>query len=177
MTTPRVGYEHAAYRIETGSKVFWIDCPSCFDNRLEPVDIITFTHHHFLGASSLYQAHFLCTVQINQLDEKHPLANHYTFDHTFQRDFADVGLTAFHIGGHTPGFTIYIYDHALFICDYVFSKRDSMEFNPYGPQHETRNKAQRIWEIAESNYINVVCGYHYVENYREWRDKFIFLYI
>ena len=172
ITTPRLGYEHAAYRIETGSKVFWIDCPSCYDNGLKPVDIITFTHHHFLGASNLYQAKIPCTVQINQLDEKHPLVNQFTFDHTFQGDFADAGVTVYHIGGHTPGFTIYIYDHALFVCDYVFSKGDSMRFNPYGPQYETRNNAKRIWEIAESNHINVICGYRHVENYREWRDKF-----
>jgi hydroxyacylglutathione hydrolase len=172
ITIPRLGYEHAAYRIKTGSKVFWIDSPSCFDKKLKPVDTITFTHHHFLGASNLYQEYFHCIVQINQLDGNNALANNFSFDRTFEGDFTDMGLTAYHIDGHTPGFTLYIYDHALFICDYVFSKRDSMRFNPYGSQIKTRNNAQRIWEIAESNNIHIVCDYQHVESYRKWRDKF-----
>jgi hypothetical protein len=172
MTFPRLGYEHAAYRIKTDKKFFWIDCPSCFDKGLEPADTITFTHHHFLGASNQYQEYFQCRVQINQLDGKHALASHYNFNHTFNGDFTDMEINAYHIDGHTPGFTIYIYDHALFICDYVFSKGKSIRFNPYGPQLETRNNAQRIWKIAESNNIHVVCGYQNFENYSEWRDRF-----
>jgi hydroxyacylglutathione hydrolase len=28
---PQLGYEHAAYQINTGDAVIWIDCPSSFD--------------------------------------------------------------------------------------------------------------------------------------------------
>ncbi len=51
-SNPALGIEHAAYRVETPERNFWIDCPSSFDQRLAPVDVIAFTHHHFLGASN-----------------------------------------------------------------------------------------------------------------------------
>ncbi len=49
-SVPSLGLEHSAYSIEINNKTYWIDCPSSFDNRLKPMDIIIFTHHHFLGA-------------------------------------------------------------------------------------------------------------------------------
>jgi hypothetical protein len=42
----------------------------------------------------------------------------------------DHGIEAFHIDGHTPGFTFYIFEETLFICDYVFLDGDSLKFNP-----------------------------------------------
>lgn len=172
LSVPRLGYEHAAYRLEADHKIFWIDCPSCFDRSLDRADTITFTHHHFLGASNLYRVHFKADVQINKLDADNEIARRFTFDHTFGGDFSDSGLEAFHISGHTQGFTIYTFQGALFICDYLFVKPDSMKFNPYGPQKETRKNAERIGDVAEEKNVTVVCGYNYVESYPGWLKKF-----
>ncbi len=172
LSVPRLGYEHAAYRLEADNKIFWIDCPSCFDQSLEPVDTIAFTHHHFLGASNLYRSHFNAGVQINESDSNNKLASRFTFDRTLTGNFSDSGLEAFHINGHTQGFTVYVFDGALFICDYVFVKPGDMKFNPYGPQLQTRKNAARITEIAQQKEIKVVCGYNYVEEYPTWQRKF-----
>ncbi len=171
-STPRLGYEHAAYRLETGGKTFWVDCPSCFDKSLEQADTITFTHHHFLGASNMYRNHFEAVVQINGLDTENKLAERFTFDRKFSGDFSDSGLEAFHINGHTLGFTIYVYNDVLFVCDYVFSKPGSMKLNPYGPEKQTREGSKLIGAIAEAKNISYVCGYNYVEKYSQWRPKF-----
>lgn len=172
LSVPRLGYEHAAYRIETESKTFWVDCPSCFDQSLDPVDTITFTHHHFLGASNLYRMHFESDVQINEKDTGNKIAERFTFDRTFTGDYSDSGLEAYHINGHTQGFTAYVFNKAIFLCDYVFVGLDSMKFNPYGPQPQTRKNAETIAEIAEKKEIAFVCGYNYVEEYRTWQRKF-----
>ncbi len=169
---PALGLEHAAYRIETGEKSFWIDCPSCFDNRLEPVDAIIFTHHHFLGASNQYREFFKSQVCIHDLDSAHKICAGFTFDVKFKENFFEKGIEAFHSGGHTPGFTFYIFENILLICDYVFVQKEGMHFNPYGPQRETRECAFIIDKILQSREISKVCGYNYVIEYREWRDKF-----
>ena len=125
-----------------------------------------------MGASNLYRLHFNADVQINETDTRNEIAGRFTFDHTFAGDFYDSGLKAFHINGHTHGFTVYVFDGTLFICDYVFVKPDSMKFNPYGPQLQTRKNAERISKIAEEKEITLVCGYNYVEEYPVWQRKF-----
>ncbi|WP_202972062.1 rubrerythrin family protein [Moorena producens] len=55
ISVPRLGIEHAAYRIETDSGAVWIDCPSAFNRDLEPVEAIYFTHRDFMGASNQYR--------------------------------------------------------------------------------------------------------------------------
>lgn len=172
LSVPRLGYEHAAYRVEAESKTFWVDCPSCFDQSLDPVDTITFTHHHFLGASNLYRLHFKAGVQINVKDTGNKIAERFTFDRTFTENFSDSGLEAYHINGHTQGFNVYVFNKAIFLCDYVFVGADSMKFNPYGPRLQTRENAGKIAEIAEKKEINIVCGYNYVEEYSSWKKKF-----
>src|SRR5574340_1550821 len=103
-SVPALGLEHAAYRIETNGKVFWIDCPSCFDRSLKRVDTITFTHHHFLGASNQYRDLFHSEVRIHKLDSTHSICQGFTFDIAFQENFFKCGIEAFHIVCHTPGF-------------------------------------------------------------------------
>ncbi len=172
LSNPRLGYEHASYRIKSDDKTFLIDCPSCFDQSLEPFDTITFTHHHFLSASNLYRTYFHSEVLINRLDTENELAERFSFDNKFSGDFSDSGLEAYHINGHTSGFTIYVYEDILFICDYVFLMQNHMKFNPYGPQSKTREGAKRIAEIAKTKNISVVCGVSYVEEYSQWCKKF-----
>ena len=55
MSVPRLGLEHAAYRIETDLGPVWIDSPSAFNRDIEPVDAILFTHKDFMGASNQYR--------------------------------------------------------------------------------------------------------------------------
>ena len=171
-SSPTLGAEHAAYRIETGGKTFWIDCPSCFDKHLPPANTVMFTHHHFLGSSNQYREFFDAQVWIHQLDSNHDLCRGFPFDGTFEKNFQEEGIEAFHIGGHTPGFTMYIFEDVLFICDYVFLKEEGMIFNPYGPVDETIAGGERIRKILKGRNLSKVCGWNYVVEYSEWQAKF-----
>ena len=169
---PALGLEHAAYRIETSAGPCWIDCPSSFDASLPGVDTILFTHHHFLGASNLYREHFGARINIHQADSRHDICRPFPFDGTFEEDFTHRGLEAFHIDGHTPGFTFYIFEETLFICDYVFLVDDGMRFNPFGPADLTIAGGRRIREHLDGRQLTTVCGYNYVIDYRDWLRKF-----
>ncbi len=171
-SVPPLGLEHAAYRIDTNGKVFWIDCPSSFDRSLIPMDVTTFTHHHFLGASNQYRNFFSSEVRIHKLDSTHKICRAFTFDVTFEDNFLDSGIEAYHIDGHTPGFTFYIFEDVLFVCDYVFLKGEGMRFNPYGPEKETIEGAHKINKIIEGRKINKVCGYNYVIDFSDWKERF-----
>ncbi len=171
-SVPPLGFEHAAYRIETGGKAFWIDCPSCFDTSLKPADAIMFTHHHFLGASNQYRDLFHAPVRIHKLDSAHNICLAFTFDVTFTENFTELGIEAFHIGGHTPGFTLYLFEDVLLICDYVFLRGNGMQFNPFGPQKETRECATKIDRILQGRELNKVCGWNYVSDYKDWKERF-----
>ena len=171
-SVPSLGLEHSAYRVVTVNKVYWIDCPSSFDNSLEKMDVITFTHHHFLGASNLYREYFSSRVRIHKRDSSHDLCQAFTFDETFDKDFSEDGIDAFHINGHTPGFTFYIFEDVLFICDYVFLKDGEMRYNPFGPVKDTGDGGRMLKNIIEKREINVVCGFNYVVDYVEWKAKF-----
>jgi hydroxyacylglutathione hydrolase len=175
-SVPPLGIEHAAYRLETGGQTLWIDCPSCFDRTLAPADVIIFTHHHFLGASNQYREHFSAQVWIHRWDSAHELCRGFTFDHTFTdnaEDLASWGLEAHHVGGHTPGFTLYFLDDLLFICDYVFLRPEGMIFNPFGPPGQTIAGGRKIREILKGRQISQVCGYNYVVDYAGWREQFL----
>ena len=111
-SVPSLGLEHAAYRIETNGSAYWIDCPSCFDASLDPVESVIFTHHHFLGASNLYRDLFPARVGINRLDSLHDISKSFTFDDLFTGSFSIGEIEAYHIAGHTPGFTFYIFEDA-----------------------------------------------------------------
>lgn len=169
---PALGYEHAAYRIETGQSAIWIDCPSSFDASLPPVETILFTHHHFLGASNLYRELFSAKVCIHQEDSRHEICNPFSFDDLFDQDFIHHGIEAFHVDGHTPGFTFYIFEETLFICDYIFLEGNGMKLNPFGPADRTIAGCRRIREILDGRRLATVCGYNYVIEYPEWWRRF-----
>lgn len=171
-SVPALGIEHAAYRIETGSRCYWIDCPSCFDPSLTKTDAVLFTHHHFLGASNLYRDLFSAQVQIHKLDSAHEICRPFSFDTTFEANFTSDGIEAHHIGGHTPGFTCYVFEDVLFACDYVFLDGDGMKYNPFGPAAPTIAGGELIREIVESRELATVCGYNYVIGYDEWKLRF-----
>ena len=167
-STPSLGLEHAAYRIETDDTIFWIDCPSSFDTDVSSMDVIMFTHHHFLGASNQYRDHFSSEVRIHKADSSFELCRGFTFDSIFTGDFSESGIDAFHIDGHTPGFTFYVYKDTLFVCDYVFFKKGTMRFNPFGPEKKTIEGGHRLREIISDRELKTVCGYNYVSDYGKW---------
>ncbi|MEZ4599814.1 MAG: hypothetical protein R2940_08495 [Syntrophotaleaceae bacterium] len=169
---PGLGFEHAAYRIETDDKVCWIDCPSSFDSSLAQMDAILFTHHHFLGACNLYREHYGATVSIHEADSSHELCRPFIFDETFLMDFRHHGIEAFHVDGHTPGFTCYIFQDTLFVCDYVFLDGDRMKFNPFGPLDRTMAGGRRLREQLEGRNLAQVCGYNYVIEFPDWLHRF-----
>lgn len=168
LSVPKLGYEHAAYRIEAEKGTVWIDSPSAFNRGLAPVDAILFTHHHFMGASNQYRRIWNTEIWLHDLDARHSLAALFTIDQRFLNDFSIYGVEAYHTGGHTPGFTFYIYDDVLFICDYVFLTGGNMCFNPFGPKQETMQQARRILEIVKRKPLKTVCGYNYITNFSGW---------
>lgn len=172
LSAPKLGLEHAAYRVETGQGAVWIDSPSAFNRDLAPVDAILFTHHHFMGASNQYRRIWNAEVRLHELDAKHRLSASFDIDRRFLDDFVAYGIEAYHTGGHTPGFTFYIYKDTLFICDYVFLTGADMRFNPYGPEQETIKRAQRIHEVVKARPLKTVCGYNYVADFADWLDGF-----
>jgi hydroxyacylglutathione hydrolase len=169
---PPIGIEHAAYRVDTGERVFLIDCPVVYDGRMRPVEVIAFTHPHFLGACNLYRESFRAEVWIHTADALNPLARPYPFDRIFERGFIESGLEAQPIDGHTPGFTVYMHGDSLFPCDLVFFEEDGMSFNPYGPDRATRDAGAYLWRLIEGRTFARVCGWNYVADYGEWRERF-----
>ncbi|WP_404359490.1 rubredoxin-like domain-containing protein [Methylotuvimicrobium sp. KM1] len=172
LSVPKLGLEHAAYRIETEQGAAWIDSPSAFNRDLTPMQAILFTHHHFMGASNQYRKLWRAEVRLHDLDAQHTLSSSFDVDKRFTGDYFAYGIEAFHIGGHTPGFTLYIYRDVLFVCDYVFLTESGMRFNPFGPELETRTRAQRIHEVVKARHLETVCGYNYVANFSDWLARF-----
>jgi hypothetical protein len=171
-SVPRLGIEHAAYRVQPPGKTLWIDCPSSFDQRLQPADLLLFTHHHFLGASNQYRELFGAQVWIHRLDAAHEICRAFPFDSTFENNFSEAGVEARHIGGHTPGFTFYFFEDCLFICDYVFLEHGHMRYNPFGPAGDTVAGGNRLREFLQGRDFAWVCGVNYVAPFADWREKF-----
>lgn len=171
-SSPRLGLEHLAYCIISDNQKIWIDCPSTFQAGLERMDKILFTHHHFLGASNLYRSYYTAFIWIHQYDTQNILAQNHSFDKLFLENFELDGIEAFHINGHTQGFTFYIFEDVLFICDYVFLIKERMRLNPYGSNKRTINGAFKIKEIIKNKALSKVCGYNYVDDYSDWKNKF-----
>lgn len=172
-SVPNLGLEHSAYLIEGEKGSFWIDSPSSFNTGLLPASNIFFTHHHFLGASNQYRELFGAKVHIHRRDSTHEIVSPFTFDETFDDDFEMEGLEAFHIDGHTPGFTFYIYEDVLFICDYVFIKKDDrLRFNPFGPDDRTRIGGEAAYGIIKGKEIKTVCGFNYFMDFGRWKEMF-----
>ncbi|MBD3256109.1 MAG: MBL fold metallo-hydrolase [Candidatus Lokiarchaeota archaeon] len=169
---PPLGLEHAAYQINTSNELVWIDCPSSFSNDLDKMDKIMFTHHHFLGASNLYRRYYDSKLWIHKKDSKHNIAQHHTFDQKFKDNFSYKSIEAFHIDGHTPGFTFYLFQDVIFVCDYIISRTENLIFNPYGPVGPTKKGALQLQEIIKERTINYVCGYDDIQEYKTWKKKF-----
>ena len=169
---PPLGLEHSAYCIKSDNKKIWIDCPSTFTEDLESMDKILFTHHHFLGASNLYRGYYTTFIWIHKNDSEHSLANMHPFDKKFSQNFKLSGIEAFHIDGHTPGFTFYIFEKILFICDYLIPFEQKLILNPYGPIQPTIEGAKKLRDLMENKEIDKICGFNYVMDYQNWKEIF-----
>jgi len=77
-----------------------------------------------------------------------------------------------HIGGHTPGFTVYIWQDVLFVCDYVYPPGGAMKLNPHGPVRATVGGAGRLAERVADEDLTTVCGYNYVTRFDAWYSGF-----
>ena len=150
----------------------WIDCPSSYDQNIIAGKRILFTHHHFLGSSNLYRELTGTEIGINENDSKHPLCKRFTFDHLFKNDFNFQGVEAFHINGHTPGFTFYIFGKTLFVCDYILLKNGQLRFIPYGPPDKIIEGGKRIMKIIKESEIEDVCAFNYTISFDKWFPLF-----
>jgi len=173
---PALGLEHSAYCIRIDKKFIWIDCPSTFNRDLDPMDKILFTHHHFLGASNLYRGYYTTFLWIHKDDSEHYFAEKHYFDRKFSQDFNLLGIEAFVINGHTPGFTFYIFEDVLFVCDYLIRSGKDFILNPYGSIEATKEGAKKLRDIIISRDIETVCGFNYVKEYNIWKKEFFNLF-
>lgn len=171
-SAPALGFEHAGYRLVTGSGDVWIDCPSVYYPDIHSPETILFTHHHFLGSSNLYRELGGAEIRIHQNDSQHAICRGFTFDQTFIENFVYEDIESFHIDGHTPGFTFYIFDKTLFVCDYVFIVEDGLKYNPFGPADETKEGGRKIFDIIQGRQMITVCGYNYTAAYNDWLPDF-----
>ncbi|MGR8929906.1 MAG: rubredoxin-like domain-containing protein [Gammaproteobacteria bacterium] len=87
LSVPKLGLEHAAYRIDTDVGAVWIDSPSAFNRDLPPIDAILFTHRHFLGACNQYRQIWHAEVWLHELDANHRLVALFDIDHRFNDDY------------------------------------------------------------------------------------------
>ncbi|MEJ2276615.1 MAG: MBL fold metallo-hydrolase [Candidatus Lokiarchaeota archaeon] len=147
-------------------------CPSTFNSKVKPMDFLLFTHHHFIAAANLYKEYFGAEMLIHINDSRNYIADKYEFEQKFEFDFTLHNIDAYHIDGHTSGFTMYIYEKTLFICDYVFVGGSFYKFNPYGPYERTREGSKKLLNIISNKNIEYVCGYDYSLDYGNWFEKF-----
>lgn len=171
-SAPVLGLDHAAYRIETDEGAVLIDCPAIFCASVEPADVILFTHKDFIGAADLYRKAWNCEVCLHRADAELSEVSQYIVTQRFEGDFTTHGVRGFHIGGHSPGFTIYIWRDILFICDYAYPAGLGMKLNPHGPREATRDGAGRLADVIAGRELRTVCGYNYVADFAPWQHEF-----
>lgn len=170
---PRLGLEHSAYRIDADGGSVWIDCPSAYNSELDPVDAILFTHKDFVGAANQYADNWGCEVWMHELDKALSDLAAQSVTHTFNEAFDRFAVRAYPIGGHTPGFTIYVWRDVLFVCDYAYPPGAGMKLNPHGPARATRDGAGRLVDVlADMDGLTTVCGYNYVAPFDAWMSRF-----
>ncbi len=172
-SSPVLGLDHAAYRIATDDGAILIDCPAIFSPSVEPADAILFTHKDFIGAADHYRKAWNCEVCMHRADAELSEVSEFSVTQRFEGDFATHGVQGVHIGGHSPGFTVYIWQDILFICDYAYPPGPGMKLNPHGPREATRDGASRLAGVIAGHDLNQVCGYNYVADFDPWQQEFM----
>ena len=158
------------YRVESDQGPVWIDCPAAFDRDLDPVEAILFTHRDFMGACNQYRELWEAGVYLNELDTGHRFARGHQVDHKVRGDFKRGSLEGYHLGGHSDGFTMYIHEDVLFVCDYVLLEDSGMRLIPFGDVKAIREGASRILDLTGGRDLETVCGYNYVTEFSSWRE-------
>lgn len=171
--SPVFGLDNAAYRIDTGNGVVLIDCPAIYCRNLPPAEAIFFTHKDFIGAANQYRKAWGCEVYLHRLDAELSTVAQHSVTNSFAGDFEKYGIQALHIGGHSPGFTVYIWKDVLFICDYAYPPGVGMTLNPHGPREATRDGASRLADIMADHELSTVCGYNYLADFGPWQREFM----
>ena len=105
-------------------------------------------------------------------DAELSIVSQHCVDHRFDKDFQKFGVDALHIGGHSPGFTVYVWQDVLFVCDYAYPPGNTMKLNPHGKRDATREGAGRLADIAAARSLETVCGYNYVVGFSAWFAAF-----
>ena len=102
------------------------------------------------------------------------MARQFPVDDAFTGGFEVNGLEAIHIGGHTPGFTMYVFENVLFACDFAFPPGPEMRLNPYSDMDAIRISARNVQAMIDdrSDTLTTVCGYNYVVDLDAWRGDF-----
>jgi hydroxyacylglutathione hydrolase len=172
-SSPRLGLEHAAYRIDAEGGSVWIDCPSSFNRDLAAVDAILFTHKDFIGAANQYAKLWGSEVWLHGDDAEISEVSRHSVDHAFTDDFEKFGVQGIHIGGHSPGFTVYIWQDTLFVCDYVYPPGAGMKLNPHGDRDATREGAGKLADVIAGRQLTTVCGYNYVADFVDWQTALL----
>ena len=172
-SSPTLGLDHAAYRLETDDGAVLIDCPAVFAGAVEPAIAILFTHKDFIGAANLYRKAWNCAVYLHSADAELSDVSRHSVTERFTGDFERYGVSAHHIGGHSPGFTVYIWRDILFICDYAYPPGRGMKLNPHGPREATRDGAGRLADLIGAHELSKVCGYNYVADFEPWQQEFM----
>ncbi len=111
-------------------------------------------------------------MHLHELDASHLLARNHPVDIVFQGDFKRGSLEAYHIAGHTPGFTVYIHNELLLICDYAFPRGPEIRLNPAKGDGTIREGGQGVLEITDIRGLKKVCSYNYITNFESWRKDF-----
>jgi len=173
--SPKLGLEHAAYRIAADGGDVWIDSPAIFTKELSAVDAILFTHKDFIGAANQYKNAWGAEVWLHAADAELSKVSRFCVDHTFDGNFEKFGVHGIHIGGHSPGFTVYIWQNVLFVCDYAYPPGKTMKLNPHGNRDATREGAGRLADVIAARPLETVCGYNYVVNFDAWQAAFVSL--
>ena len=111
-----------------------------------------------MGASKQYRELWGSEVHLHGLDVRHPLARNHPVDIAFQGDFKRGSLEAYHIAVHTPGFTMYIQNEVLLICDYAFPPGPEMRLNQAKGDGTIHESGQRVLEFTDSVELKKVCS-------------------
>ena len=109
-------------------------------------------------------------VYLNELDTGHRFARGHFVDHKMRGDFNRGSLEGYHLGGHSDGFTMYICNDVLFVCDYVLVEGTDMKLTPFGDKKAIREGACRILELTAGRDLQTVCGYNFVTEFLPWRE-------
>ena len=162
------GHGICAYRLHTRQGAIWIDCPSQFESGLTPVDAIFFSQRDFTGAAADYHRHWGSRLYMNRHDASYH--KELPFEETPRGNFSLGELQAFHIGGHTPGFTVYRFHKLLFVCDLLFSLDTSFTLNSLGRRDAMHAAARRLLRQIRHQDIQLVCGYNYAIDFKHWQN-------